>query len=607
MFLRRLLSLGVLLGLCPMAFADLTADQKVSDFTQLAALYARNYGPYEAKRDVFGFDLYDVNPWLAKVRASKTDLEFYDICVKYVASLRDSHDGFTIASTYEPYLPFSVDVYDGKVLIDGVDRSLLPLSRYPFRVGDELVSVDGKSMADWIQELDPYTVNGASNAVSRARIAANLAIDRYQGWWVTSPLSMGDRTKAAIVVLRQTGATESYEIDWQIYGTPVLGEGPIPSFKTEAKANPRIPNRQRAMNGTRQKGDPEDGRESNPWGLGTLPAEEIAPEIAPAYMEAARALTVALPEDGGSLSPFGSPFPAFDPPTGFRLRLGARSTDFFLSGTFPVGTRTIGYIRIPTMSPSNTTAALNQFVTEIVFLQANTDGLVVDVMANGGGNLCYSQNLVSALIPNPFKGVTYQIRATQFWTNIFSSSLYSAKANNGPQWVQDLYAAYLKEISQAYSETRGMTGPIPICSPAIEASPIRDQNGSVLSYRKPILLLTDNFTLSAAESFAMFLQDEKRATVFGMVTDGGGGNVNSFQAGAFSEGRTRITQSLITRKTPVAVPGFPALNYYDGVGIAPDITADFMTKDNLLEGGAAFVQAFSDAIAQLVDAAAGKP
>lgn len=600
MFTKRIAA-AILFCLCPAAFADLTTDQKVTDFTQLAALYARNYGPYEVKRDLFGFDLYNVKPWLDQVRASKTDLEFYDICAKYVASLRDSHDEFTIRSGYEPYLPMSVDIYDGKVLIDGIDRSLLPLASYPFRVGDELVSIDGKSMQDWIKELDPYTANGGSNAVSRARIAANMAIDRYQGWWVTSPLSMGDKTSATLVVKRQSGDSETYEVKWQILGTPVMGEGPIPAFPNAAVK--RLPRTQQNSLVRRPKGDVEDALDANPWGLGTLPAEEVAPEVIPDYLAAQRLLTVAEPvsTESGSLSPFGSIAPAFNPPSNFRLRLGARSSDFFLSGTFTIGSRTVGYIRIPTMSPSSTTAAFSQFTSEIAYFQANTDGLVVDVMANGGGSLCYAQNLTSALMPRTFRGAAYYIRATQFWISIFSSSLTNAKLNNAPEYIQVLYGEYLKQIKQAYSENRGMTGAVPICSVSFDTPPLQDTSGNNLAYTKPVLVLTDNFTLSAAEFFTMMLQDEGRATIYGTITDGGGGNVNSFNAGAFSEGQTRITQSLITRKAPVAVGSFPAVNYYDGIGIAPDIQADYMTKENLLNGGSVFMNGVSAAIANLID------
>jgi len=52
------------LCLAPLGFAQLTADQKVSDFLQLAGLYAKNYGPYQEKKVIFGYDLYNIQPWL---------------------------------------------------------------------------------------------------------------------------------------------------------------------------------------------------------------------------------------------------------------------------------------------------------------------------------------------------------------------------------------------------------------------------------------------------------------------------------------------------------------------------------------------------------------
>src|SRR5437660_754114 len=182
------------------AFAQLTQDQKVADFNQLAALYAKNYAPYEWKRDVIGFDALNIKSWLDQVKQSTNDLSFYDICVRYVASLQDSHDEFTLPSDFEAFLHLGVDTYDGKVLIDGIDRTYLPSRTYPFQVGDELVSVDGKSVQDWIKALIPYAVNGSANAISRQRLAANIIVDRYQGWYPGAG-EVGD--SATIVVQRQ--------------------------------------------------------------------------------------------------------------------------------------------------------------------------------------------------------------------------------------------------------------------------------------------------------------------------------------------------------------------------------------------------------------------
>jgi hypothetical protein len=117
------------------------------------------------------------------VNESSDDLSFYDICVRYIASLHDFHDEFILPSEYEAVLPITVDIYDGRVLIDGIDRTVLDPQTFPFAVGDELISVDGTSAPDWITALGPYAVNGQGNPVSRNRLAAAVILDRYQGWY----------------------------------------------------------------------------------------------------------------------------------------------------------------------------------------------------------------------------------------------------------------------------------------------------------------------------------------------------------------------------------------------------------------------------------------
>jgi hypothetical protein len=301
---------------------------------------------------------------------------------------------------------------------------------------------------------------------------------------------------------------------------------------------------------------------------------------------------------------FGAFTPVFAPPPGFRLRLGGLQADQFLSGTFPSGRLNVGFIRIPTMSPSNATLALQQFRAEMTFFNQNTDALVIDVMGNGGGSLCYTENLAQYLIPHPFRSVAYEIRATSYWVQVYSSMLQNAISSRADQWVIDLYGLYLNTMKQALSENRASTGNLPICGPTFQGiQPFTDTAGNNLAYKKPILVLTDGLTLSAAEAFAMILQDDKRATMFGVRTDGGGGNPGSYNATTYSEGMTRATRTFVTRATEVKTPGFPASHYLENTGVYPDIVNDYMTKDNLLNGGGTFVKAVLAAVSDLAAAA----
>src|SRR5260370_882426 len=86
------------------------------------------------------------------------------------------------------------DIYDGKFLIDFIDRSFLPTRNFPFTIGDQLISVDGVPVADLLTKFQPYAVNGSSNPVSRQRLAAGTITERIQSWY---PLASVGPTEAS--------------------------------------------------------------------------------------------------------------------------------------------------------------------------------------------------------------------------------------------------------------------------------------------------------------------------------------------------------------------------------------------------------------------------
>ena len=610
--MKTLLTLAIIVCLSSTSSAQLTHQQKLDDFRSLVGLYNKQYGPYEWKVQAFDFDLLKLDDWLAQVNSAHDDLTFYDVCLRYVASLQDSHDEFIVPSFYEAYLPFLADRYDGKVLIDFIDRTALPAHTYPFAIGDELISVDGKDVQDWIFSLRPYSVNGQGNPVSRDRLAIATMLNRYQGFYpFANRIRSGDI--GTVVVRDQNGNTATYKIPWVTRGIPFDGEGLLPNPGGKpflGKTNFSENSFKRSM---RQKAEAD----KNSWGIwtGERPSSEVP--IAPKGLERIQSLldsSVFEPDHvvAGDLFPFSDFFPAFAPPPEFKLRLGSKSTDEFVSGTFPVGGLTVGFIRIPSFAPANRTNAINQFRAETIFFQQNTSGLVIDLMSNGGGNICYANNLVQFLSPDAFEALPARLRATEQWLLAFENILFFQQFNGKPQSDIELTTGMIEEIQRALSENRGLTDPIQAYSPAALCNgsggllypPAKDSQGNNIAYTKPILLLTDNFTISSAEMFAAKLQDLNRVSVYGVRTDGGGGNVVSFNylSGPYAEGSVRVTQSIMVRNHNVSTSGLPSAPYIENIGIQPDVVADFKTRANLGTGGQPFVSGFSQAIAGLIGA-----
>ncbi len=541
---------------------NLTPAQKEADFRYLASMYSTYYAPLDWKKQLFNFDALAIKPWLDKVAATTTDLDFYEVCVAYVAALHDTHDHFSLPSDFSASLGFSVDIYDGVLLIDSLNRVALPSKDYPFTTGDQLISVDGRDMTMMLQDFANYAAWG--NPIASKRLAAARITSRSQSLMPHATDVIGK--SATVVIQRQSGATETYTIPWAVSGTP-LAVGPVPSPKMTQSMT-------RAKRKTAREefaaGAPDYMTELlNAQWSGITDAEDVAAT------------------GSGSRNPL---FLSALANAKFTRRLGGNSADVFYSGTFAYEDLTIGYIRIPSYGPASTTTALTQFEKEIAFFNANTDGLIVDEMHNPGGNLCYGESIAARLIPDYFRATGFRLKP--FWTRMlgFYNSWISAKASGAPQQVIDQYELLFKAMLAANQQGQTITDSLPLCSSSLTRAPFMDADGNVLAYKKQIMMLIDEFSTSTADSVPGMFRDANRGVLYGMRTDGAGGNNTTFDAGSYSEGFAGMTLALQTRKEKHLNGDYPYTDLIENTGVWPDLTDDYMTKDNLLQGGAPFLR-----------------
>ena len=551
---------------CSGAWAQsLTPSQKESDFRYLASLFATYYAPYEWKKQLLGVDTENIAPWLKRVAAAQTDLDFYEVCVDYVASLNDTHSHFSLPSDFVARLPITVDVYDGKVLIETITRSALPAADYPFAVGDELVSIDGTDIGQLLKDNAKYAAY--ENPISTQRLAATRVISRVQSLQPHAP-DVGD--SAQVGIRGQDGNVNVYTIQWQKTGTP-LEVGPVPSPSAASTAR--------------------SGKAA------------VADDDRPDYERFLDQFTWAG-VDGSEVGVLGygvrNPiFLAGMGPT-FTRRLGGAATDFYYSGTFKYEDLMFGYIRIPNYAPTSQPQQLQLFEQEMAFMKANTDGLIVDEMRNTGGFLCFGEDIAARLIPYQFHATGFILRA--FWTRLlgFYNALISAQAAGAPFDVIARYETIYNALVAANEQNRGLTGPVPLCTSSLNRDPATDAAGNIIAYQKPLMLLTDEFSVSTADSVAGMIQDAGRGILYGMRTDGAGGNNTSYDAGPYSQGVTGMTIGLQVRKAPIVTSDYPTTPYIENVGVRPDVVNDYMTRDNLLQNGAPFVNGLLQSMAAYV-------
>ncbi|HYO82985.1 MAG TPA: S41 family peptidase [Bryobacteraceae bacterium] len=533
---------------------NLTLEQKQSDFRHVVNVVNNWYAPLDWKKQVFGVDGLDLKSWQERIARTKTDLEYYELLVEYTASLQDSHTRYSLPSDFVARLGLTLDVFEGKVLIESINRTLLPMREFPFAVGDEVLAVDGVPVEEVLARFRKYGSSG--HPQSTLRMAAAYIALRPQSV-MPHASQLGD--SSTFLVRRAGGEEGTYTLEWIKTGTP-LEVGAAPTQRRTSR-----------IGSTAAVAEPQQGL-----------VDQLGYDAVP------------MPEAVAEVLAYGARNPVFFGGLGntFTRRMGGAAMDQFFSGVFRHDGLNIGFLRIPTFSPASAGLALQQLDREIVWMQENTDGLIVDVTRNPGGAACFREEALRRFSPHSISVTGYEMRAQYSIMMQLYSAMLAAKATNaGPVIIQE-YERIYEALAAANRESRGLTEVIPLCTSSLTREPVRDPTGNILAYARPMVLLTDTFSASSADAFAAVFQDNDLGLLIGTRTNGAGGTILGLPAGAWSEGTITVTRALQARRAPVSVEGYPTTRRIENVGVHPDIVLDYMTRENLVTNGAPFVREF---------------
>ncbi len=574
------------------SLAQMTTEQREHEFKNLVGLYARTYAPYNWKIQSLGVNALDIQSWVRRVRNAKTDVEFFEICSEYVATFQDGHARYVINSSFRADLGMWVDLYDGKVLVEAVDRIRYPSSTFPIRIGDEVVSMDGVAVDELIRDLSKY--RGFGNPRGTMRIATDGLTHRSQQSY-PGAIQLPDTTQ--VVIRNSVGELNAYTLTWEKTGLPLenVSPTPWPQFNISALKNLQGESSLDEQAFAGKKIDENRTPYELQWSsISTLEKDSLERTI---HNEAGEEVK------RKSAIGWGQVIPYFNPPAGFQAR---RITESFLSGTYMSNGYRIGFIRIAHFSPSDPEFESYVFDREIQFMRQATDGLVIDDSRNTGGYGCLSLDYAQRLIPYPFNFIRAHFRPSQQNINSMYATVERAKARGAEDWIIHTYQFLFNDLLDASKNYGAVTGPMPFCvpfygrdwAPTMENYPITDEEGKVAAYEKPLIVLVDELSASTGDIFPAVIQDAKRGLLVGMRTAGLGGSVLNTRTGIFSEATGYQTQSLLVRDTEAEAPGIPPSKFIENVGVVPDVELDYMKKENLLTNGQPFVEKFTSIIVE---------
>ena len=206
---------------------------------------------------------------------------------------------------------------------------------------------------------------------------------------------------------------------------------------------------------------------------------------------------------------------------------------------FEILKNNIGYLTINSFSSrSNVKNEFNNVFDQIL----KTDGLIIDIRNNGGGNSSYGTYIFSCLIEKP---------AYKWNSAILNYKPYERARNNPPSW---------EDITNDFD-------------------PNIDKN-----YSKPIVVITSAKTFSAAEDFCVLFDINNRAQIIGQPTGGSTGQPFSFALPGGGKAKICTIRSK-----------YPNGEEFVGYGIQPDIyiketISDFQkARDAVLERAQEFM------------------
>ncbi len=563
------------LAILPLA-AQLTPDQREADLTSLANYYAKYYAPANWKIQALGVNPLDLRTgdYIRRARQAPNDLAYFEVVREYVHSFKDGHTQVSFPSTFAADLGIRVDFYDDKPVLEQINRAVYPAARYPQLVlGSEIVSIDGVPASQLIDEFAKLNLLG-SNRGSR-RYGAILLGVRPQS---ILPFAPDGPDESDVVFKSAEGELATVRLKWTKSGTPVrtLGRPGTPTLKSARAA-------------------------------GASPENDFFAKIerdqAPDFLK--------LPgwggEQGGEIVGYGARTPYYSV-ANFTQRRGRLSTDFTYSGTYTSEGLRIGLIRIPNFSPTDTTSAILELRSEVAFMRANTDGLVIDCSRNNGGSPALGAELMSMLTTKPYYIPPRQYLPGVRDLNSLTSLLEALDTLLGRSWVYSKWEQVVDQYQRSLaSGPRALTGPVSAIIPASEnqlfRGPLLDDNPPLsnatgpIGYDKPVIVLMDDFSVSHGEIFPATFQDNKRGPVVGYRSGGLGASVGcNTNTMMFSEIQICNSFSLVMRRNPVTTPEFPTAPYVENIGVIPDVELDYQTRENLLNGGRPFFEAFTKAM-----------
>ncbi len=542
------------------ALRDLTKVETSNDLETIFTYVETLYGPYEYKQARFGYSIAALEDE-ARERLAEApgDDGFYAAANWFLTRLQDAHVGLGMGARSNPVTAYQILValqsVEGKAIVASLlDPALASLG---IAVGDEVVTVDGVAPQDLLGEF--LQLDSLANPLSNQQLIALT--------FLRPGFAANLRPQAAVahvVFRRAEGGEYTRELIWR-----EVVRNPVDFVQPPAE-------------GTRLNAD--------------------------SFLFRSRSeVDAALP--AGSLFALGAPQPFFftsqtvaafgfqpaipSPEALAELELDPSALPDIFAAVYEHSGKKILLVRQPTYAPADIVLALRYYVALLSDYESQVDGLVIDQTHNPGGSVDYVGKFFELFAGEAPRRFVQALNTDRLWIDGFRQ----AASEVDPTLANEPARSFLLRASlveRSYDAGETLTAPMSISDESV-LEPI----GYV--WRKPMMVLIDEFDASGGDAFPMLIKANHVAPLFGQHTMGAGGSVEVVAQLPHSDASLRLTRGLFTasREDGAYVDG----DFIENVGVAPDIE-HALTVADFRAGFVDYVQHFSDAIVSEIAARA---
>lgn len=543
-----------------------TQKEMLHDLEVARYVFETKYAPQEWKRDHFGWSL-ENSHLVAKNRIieenPQTIKEYQKIFKEFILSTNDHHVNVKLYSTARSWFPLSVVRVQNRYFIskelNEMPRNFIAFKAEPvdlekhldvilaLQPGDEILEVDGKPVGEIIEEILLET-NGTDRSPTSYAIAEKRLFKRHD-----------TTTETFKLLVRHKGKTEAveYTLPWMrirewIKEQPLYSKKRAQSDRMEIDA---------------YSGNPE----KRALDLKGLLARDYSVNNVHPWLKEEKTEKIDI-RNKGNLPPLGKVLWETDIDKELYAYLYRTKEG-----------RKIGYLYLESFDPADPQALLEEIVKVTAKFQKESDALIVDITNNTGGDLFFAYAVLSTLADKPL--LCPKQRETLIQEDLFSYLLIQREIEMALELKSDekdpplpncagfpldktvlqQIRTYVKSLLKTWESGNRFTE----AHHLIGISKVKPHPKG--SYKKPIIVLTNELCFSCSDIFAAMMQDNKRALIFGQRTAGAGGYVRSYQhSSRFGIASYTITGSIVFRSNGSVL---------ENLGVTPDIPYKLTLND----------------------------